>query len=197
MIPEGGKGEHTTAQVNAAFERLEERVVRDLILEGKRIDGRGKRICGRSAAKWTFCPARTAQLSSRVAKRKPWSPPPWEPPATNSASMAWPTNTARSSCSITISRPSASANASPFAVLAGAKSATEPGRTQPQSRHSPVEKFPYTIRVVSDILESNGSSSMASVCGGTLSLMDAGVPISDPVAGISIGLVKEARRSSS
>src|SRR5437870_6985427 len=56
------------------------------------------------------------------------------------------------------------------------------------------DKFPYTIRVVSDILESNGSSSMASVCGGTLSLMDAGVPISDPVAGISIGLVKEADR---
>src|SRR5438309_8552988 len=58
----------------------------------------------------------------------------------------------------------------------------------------PPEKFPYTIRVVSDILESNGSSSMASVCGGTLSLMDAGVPISDPVAGISIGLVKERDR---
>src|SRR6184192_737278 len=56
------------------------------------------------------------------------------------------------------------------------------------------DKFPYTIRVVSDIFESNGSSSMASVCGGTLSLMDAGVPISDPVAGISIGLVKEADR---
>ncbi|MBV9124277.1 MAG: polyribonucleotide nucleotidyltransferase, partial [Planctomycetes bacterium] len=56
------------------------------------------------------------------------------------------------------------------------------------------DKFPYTIRVVSDILESNGSSSMASVCGGTLSLMDAGVPISDPVAGISIGLVKEKDR---
>jgi polyribonucleotide nucleotidyltransferase len=50
------------------------------------------------------------------------------------------------------------------------------------------EEFPYTIRVVSDILESNGSSSMASVCGGTLSLMDAGVPIKDPVAGISIGM---------
>src|SRR5205085_6441155 len=56
------------------------------------------------------------------------------------------------------------------------------------------DKFPYTIRVVSDILESNGSSSMASVCGGTLSLMDAGVPITDPVAGISIGLVKEPDR---
>ena len=51
--------------------------------------------------------------------------------------------------------------------------------------------FPYTIRLVSDILESNGSSSMASVCGGTLALMDAGVPIVNPVAGISIGLVKE------
>jgi polyribonucleotide nucleotidyltransferase len=56
----------------------------------------------------------------------------------------------------------------------------------------PDEKaFPYTLRVVSDILESNGSSSMASVCGGTLSLMDAGVPIKAPVAGIAMGLVKE------
>ncbi len=56
----------------------------------------------------------------------------------------------------------------------------------------PSEKdFPYTLRVVSDILESNGSSSMASVCGGTLALMDAGVPIKAPVAGIAMGLVKE------
>ena len=53
------------------------------------------------------------------------------------------------------------------------------------------EDFPYTIRVVSDILESNGSSSMASVCGSTLSLMDAGVKIAKPVAGIAMGLVKE------
>src|SRR6201746_2054960 len=53
------------------------------------------------------------------------------------------------------------------------------------------EAFPYTIRVVSDILESNGSSSMASVCGSTLSLMDAGVPIEHPVAGIAMGLIKE------
>jgi len=51
--------------------------------------------------------------------------------------------------------------------------------------------FPYTVRVVSDILESNGSSSMASVCGGCLALMDAGVPIKSPVAGIAMGLVKE------
>jgi len=54
-----------------------------------------------------------------------------------------------------------------------------------------VEEFPYTIRVVSEITESNGSSSMASVCGTSLSLMDAGVPISSPVAGIAMGLIKE------
>lgn len=53
------------------------------------------------------------------------------------------------------------------------------------------EKFPYTIRLVSDILESNGSSSMATVCGGTLALLDAGVPIKAPIAGIAMGLVKE------
>lgn len=57
------------------------------------------------------------------------------------------------------------------------------------------DKFPYTIRLVSDIMESNGSSSMASVCGGTLALMDAGVPISQPVAGISVGRMHNAERS--
>ncbi|MGQ3685230.1 MAG: polyribonucleotide nucleotidyltransferase [Candidatus Loosdrechtia sp.] len=55
----------------------------------------------------------------------------------------------------------------------------------------PENEFPYTIRVVSDIMESNGSSSMATVCGGVLSLMDAGVPITAPVAGIAMGLIKE------
>lgn len=53
------------------------------------------------------------------------------------------------------------------------------------------EAFPYTVRVVSDIMESNGSSSMATVCGGILALMDAGVPIKSPVAGVAMGLVKE------
>lgn len=53
------------------------------------------------------------------------------------------------------------------------------------------EDFPYTIRIVSEILESNGSSSMASVCGASLSLMDAGVPVKEPIAGIAMGLIKE------
>lgn len=59
----------------------------------------------------------------------------------------------------------------------------------------PPSEFPYTIRIVSDILESNGSSSMASVCGGCLSLMDAGVPIKEPVAGVAMGLIKEGNRT--
>ncbi len=56
------------------------------------------------------------------------------------------------------------------------------------------EEFPYTVRVVSEITESNGSSSMASVCGASLSLMDAGVPLKRPVAGIAMGLIKEGER---
>lgn len=56
------------------------------------------------------------------------------------------------------------------------------------------DAFPYTLRLVSEILESNGSSSMATVCGGTLAMMDAGVPIKEPVAGIAMGLIKEDER---
>ncbi len=56
------------------------------------------------------------------------------------------------------------------------------------------EEFPYTVRVVSEILESNGSSSMATVCGATLALMDAGVPVKGPVSGIAMGLIKEGNR---
>lgn len=59
----------------------------------------------------------------------------------------------------------------------------------------PKEVFPYTIRIVSDILESNGSSSMATVCGSTLALMDAGVPIKAPVAGIAMGMVQEGDKT--
>ena len=58
----------------------------------------------------------------------------------------------------------------------------------------PFEEFPYTIRIVSDVLESNGSSSMASVCGGSLALFDAGVPIRSAVAGVAMGLIKEDKK---
>jgi polyribonucleotide nucleotidyltransferase len=58
----------------------------------------------------------------------------------------------------------------------------------------PYESFPYTIRIVSDILESNGSSSMATVCGGSLALYDAGVPVKSACAGVAMGLIKEGKR---
>jgi polyribonucleotide nucleotidyltransferase len=58
----------------------------------------------------------------------------------------------------------------------------------------PYEQFPYTLRIVSDILESNGSSSMATVCGGSLALMDAGVPVKSACAGVAMGLIKEGKR---
>jgi polyribonucleotide nucleotidyltransferase len=58
----------------------------------------------------------------------------------------------------------------------------------------PYEEFPYTLRIVSDILESNGSSSMATVCGGSLALMDAGVPVKAACAGVAMGLIKEGKR---
>jgi polyribonucleotide nucleotidyltransferase len=63
-----------------------------------------------------------------------------------------------------------------------------------QSVLPPFEEFPYTIRIVSDILESNGSSSMASVCGGSLALFDAGVPIRGAVAGVAMGLIMEGKK---
>ena len=73
-----------------------------------------------------------------------------------------------------------------------------PRRAGPPGARCPVlpheDEFPYTIRVVSDILESNGSSSMATVCGGSLALFDAGVPLLAPVAGVAMGLIKERRQ---
>ena len=54
-----------------------------------------------------------------------------------------------------------------------------------------VDDFPYTLRVVSEITESNGSSSMATVCGASLAMMDAGVPLEKPIAGVAMGLIKE------
>src|SRR5207245_9100322 len=63
-----------------------------------------------------------------------------------------------------------------------------------QARLPPDQQFPYTIRVVSDILASDGSSSMATVCGGSLALFDAGVPMTGACAGVAMGLIKEGAR---
>jgi len=193
MSPKDGSGEFPPEKVAAAFDAMEEKVVRDLILEGKRIDGR--------------TPKDLREISCEVGLL----------PRTHGSGLFTRGET-QALVTITLGTVSDEQrvdgladeiskkfmldyNFPPFSV-GECKPIRGPGRREighgalaERSLKAVIpgpEKFPYTIRVVSDILESNGSSSMASVCGGTLALMDAGVPISDPVAGISIGLVKEA-----
>jgi polyribonucleotide nucleotidyltransferase len=195
FAPANGEGAHTAEQVAHAFEALEERVVRDLILEGKRIDGRGVRqlraincevgVLPRTHGSAIFARGETQALVTTTL-------------GTTSDEQRVDGLADEYSKKFMLDY-----NFPPFSV-GECRPIRGPGRREighgalaERSLKGVIpnpEKFPYTIRVVSDILESNGSSSMASVCGGTLSLMDAGVPVSDPVAGISIGLVKEKDR---
>jgi polyribonucleotide nucleotidyltransferase len=193
-LPETG-GEYTPAQASSAFEALEERVVRDLILEGKRIDGRGTKDLRAIHCEVGVLP-RTH--GSAVFQRG-------ETQALVTTTLGTVSDEQRVDGIMEeySKKFMLDYNFPPFSV-GECRPIRGPGRREighgalaERSLKAVIpgpDKFPYTIRVVSDILESNGSSSMASVCGGTLSLMDAGVPISDTVAGISIGLVKEPDR---
>jgi polyribonucleotide nucleotidyltransferase len=194
FLPDGGK-EHTPGQVSSALEALEERVVRDLILDGKRIDGRGLKDLRNISCEVGVLP-RTH--GSAIFQRG-------ETQALVTTTLGTTSDEQRvDGLADEYSKKfMLDYNFPPFSV-GECRPIRGPGRREighgalaERSLKAVIpgpDKFPYTIRVVSDILESNGSSSMASVCGGTLSLMDAGVPISDPVAGISIGLVKEPDR---
>jgi polyribonucleotide nucleotidyltransferase len=195
FLPEGASSEYTASQVASAFEALQERVVRDLILEGKRIDGRSPRqlrsincevgVLPRTHGSAIFARGETQALVTTTL-------------GTVSDEQRVDGLVEEYSKKFMLDY-----NFPPFSV-GECRPIRGPGRREighgalaERSLKAVIpapDKFPYTIRVVSDILESNGSSSMASVCGGTLALMDAGVPISDPVAGISIGLVKEPDR---
>jgi polyribonucleotide nucleotidyltransferase len=193
--PEDREPEYTPGQVARAFEALEERVVRDLILEGKRIDGRAHRQLRHISCEVGVLP-RTH--GSAIFARG-------ETQAMVTTTLGTTSDEQRVDGLIEeySKKFMLDYNFPPFSV-GECRPIRGPGRREighgalaERSLKAVIpspEKFPYTIRVVSDIFESNGSSSMASVCGGTLSLMDAGVPISDPVAGISIGLVKEPDR---
>jgi polyribonucleotide nucleotidyltransferase len=195
-LPENGQPPaYKPAQVAQALEHLEERIVRDLILEGKRIDGRSTKqlraiscevgVLPRTHGTAVFARGETQALVTTTL-------------GTTSDEQRVDGLGEEYSKKFMLDY-----NFPPFSV-GECRPIRGPGRREighgalaERSLKAVIpgpEKFPYTIRVVSDILESNGSSSMASVCGGTLSLMDAGVPISDPVAGISIGLVKEKDR---
>ena len=111
--------------------------------------------------------------------------------AKSSASTRSGSRRPSATCTTTTSRPSRSGRPASCAGRSAATSATARSPSGRCSDDPAEEEFPYTIRVVSEMLESNGSSSMASVCGSTLSLMDAGVKIKKPVAGIAMGLIKE------
>jgi polyribonucleotide nucleotidyltransferase len=190
-----GSDKHTPQQVSAAFAALEERVVRDLILEGKRIDGRTAKQIRPIECEVSTLP-RTH--GSAVFQRG-------ETQALVIATLGTVSDEQRvDGLGEEYSKKfMLDYNFPPFSV-GECRPIRGPGRREIghgalaerslKAVIPPPDKFPYTIRLVSDILESNGSSSMATVCGGTLCLMDAGVPISDPVAGISIGLVKEKDR---
>jgi polyribonucleotide nucleotidyltransferase len=193
FLPEAGESLYTSGQVSAAFAALEERIVRDLILEGKRIDGRNTK-----ALRAIHCEVGVLPRThgSAIFQRG-------ETQAMVTTTLGTVSDEQRVDGLFEeySKKFMLDYNFPPFSV-GECRPIRGPGRREighgalaERSLKAVIpnpDKFPYTIRVVSDIFESNGSSSMASVCGGTLSLMDAGVPISDPVAGISIGLVKEA-----
>jgi polyribonucleotide nucleotidyltransferase len=192
----GEKPQYTKEQVGTALHDLEYRLVRDLILDGKpRIDGRdlktvrpisievgalprthGSAIFTRGETQalvtTTLGTGRDAQIIDALAgeRREPFM---------------------------------LHYNFPPFSVgetgFMGSPKRREIGHGNLARRGimavmPDLESFPYVLRVVSEVLESNGSSSMASVCGTSLSLMDAGVPIKAPVAGVAMGLVKEGER---
>lgn len=185
----------TEAQVQEAFLWLEERVVRDLALEGKRLDGRGLKdlrpiscevgVLPRTHGSALFTRGETQAL------------------VTTTLGTVSDEQKVEGLVEEYTKKFMLDYNFPPFSV-GEVRPIRGPGRREVghgalaerslKAVMPASEEFPYTIRVVSEILESNGSSSMATVCGATLSLMDAGVPILQPVAGISVGLVKEGDR---
>ncbi len=194
-LPADGEAKHKPDQVAAALAALEERVVRDLILEGKRIDGRTVKQLRQITCEVALLP--------RVHGSALFQRGETQALATTTLGTSSDEQRVDGLGEEYSKKFMLDYNFPPFSV-GECKPIRGPGRREighgalAERSLKPVvpdqAKFPYTIRVVSDILESNGSSSMASVCSGTLSLMDAGVPISDPVAGISIGLVKDGER---
>ena len=182
----------TRAQFSDAFYKLEGKVVRDLLLSGKRLDGR--------------VPGDLRDVSCEVSRI---------PKVHGSAVFTRGETQSLATIALGTTRDQQRSDGLfgeqadrfmlhyyfPSFSVGECRPIRGPGRREighgclAERSVKPVipdsDKFPYTIRIISDILESNGSSSMASVCSATLALMDAGVPIRQPVAGISIGLVQE------
>ena len=185
----------TREQFGAAFETMHSRVVRDLILENKRLDGRTSQDLRAVSCEVSVLPC--VHGSALFTRGETQSL------ATVTLGTSRDTQRVEGLFEEIQKRFMLDYNFPSYSV-GEVRPIRGPGRREighgalaERSVYSVIpaeEKFPYTIRVISDIMESNGSSSMASVCSATLALMDAGVPITQPVAGISIGLVKEPNR---
>ena len=173
-------------------------LMRDRVLEtGERIDGRKNNEIRSDRLRGSCCDA-SSWCGALYARRNPGDGQlhTRQRVPTSRRSTGWWVVSRRPSCSITTSRRFSVGEARP---LRG------PGRrevghgTLAERAITPVlpehEDFPYTIRLVSETLESNGSSSMAAVCGSTLALLDSGVPIKAPVAGIAMGLITDGERT--
>ncbi len=194
LIPTPGvDGVPTEDQFKVAFSQFEEKVIRDLIMSGKRPDGRDNKTLRELTCLVDVLPR---VHGSAIFQR-----------GETQALVTIVLGTSKDEQRIDglmdeyAKKFMLDYNFPPFSV-GECKPIRGPGRREighgmlAERSVKPVipspETFPYTIRVISDILESNGSSSMASVCGATLGLMAAGVPLTNPVAGISTGLVKES-----
>jgi len=191
-VEENAEGQ-TLAQLKEAFYQVEHQVIRDLIVEGKRLDGR------------TPQDLRDVSCEARVLPRVHGSAVFTRGETQSLATVTLGTSRDQQRIDGLFDETSERFMLHyyfPSYSVGEVRPIRGPGRREighgmlAQRSVEPVlppdNRFPYTIRVISDILESNGSSSMASVCSATLSLMDAGVPITQPVAGISIGIVKES-----
>jgi polyribonucleotide nucleotidyltransferase len=194
MIPDPlAEGAILPAALNRAWHDLESRVMRDLILAGTRPDGRDRftvrdiecevDVLPRTHGSAVFQRGETQALititlgTARDEQRVDG--------LVDEYSKKFMLDYNFPSFSVGECKPNRGPGRREFGHGALAERSVNPVLPDPDT-------FPYTIRVISDILESNGSSSMASVCGATLGLMAAGVPITNPVAGISVGLVKES-----
>ena len=196
LFPEGAETTaegQTLADFKEAFYQIEHQVIRDLIIEGKRLDGR------------TPQDLRDVTCEASVLPRVHGSAVFTRGETQSLATVTLGTSRDQQRIDGLFEETSERFMLHyyfPSFSVGEVRPIRGPGRREighgmlAQRSVEPVlpsdKKFPYTMRVISDILESNGSSSMASVCSATLSLMDAGVPISQPVAGISIGIVKES-----
>ncbi len=196
FFPEGAEPAYDKNRVAGVFKELEAKIVRWNILDTKkRIDGRDLKTVRPIRWKSASCRAPMARRCSPAAKPRRWSSPRSAPARTSSGSTRWRAPTRKRSCCTTTSRPIRSARRAAWA--APKRREIGHGKLAWRAIHPMLpgkEEFPYTIRVVSEITESNGSSSMATVCGASLALMDAGVPLKRPTAGIAMGLILEDKR---